>query len=797
MKLIADECRKLAGIKYLWLILALLLVGNAVLAYFEAQKSLPRGIDVEQIAEFFDEYAADPESMAAYREEMEEFVSQQDELLIAAMREGRDYEPERWVNRFGTDEFGDRMLFALADISAGAGKQYQKDINKVIRSAQTNLAELLEAGIPADSYECLAQARYAEIYNNLRDSVDIKFEYVTGWGDYFRYDTVIVFIFMALILFASVIFTQESVSGFRSVLRTCRRGRVQTATLKCLLMMLIAVEVVLLFTFSSFAVFGAVQGFSSAENAIQVLSDFTYCPYLISIGEYFLISLGTRLLTFMAFSGILLVISAFATRYIYVYAAGLGIVGVNFLMYSLVRISSNSLVRNINFFAGASGRLLFSRYRVCNIFGNTCSYVTLALVLLAVMLLLAVAGAVMLFAYLRVASGGSSRRILVSFRKVFSRGARQKRAPGRAKLYSLSLLRLENYKLVVASRMVAIVLAALCLRAVISVGSTPKSEDNYERILREYMLELEGELTPEKREYIRSEAEFISQTLAAEDQVRREYYEGVISYEEYRDYYADYNYAFSHVEAIKAVQDHEKYIDKCSSELGIDAWFVYDSGWLRLFGTDADVILLVLILIMLTGVFSDEYNTRSSSGGFAQILRTAKRGRAATFSAKLSSAVLTVAVLTVLFNAVQLSVICFGFNLPASEAPLQSLELFGGYKGHMSLLGFTVLTCGIRLIAALTLAVLVCGLSELLRRPLSIMSCAVALTVLPAMLAYFGIEAMSKVDFLRYFAGTPLCLDSIEVFGGFFGVIIFGTASAVLAIVSAGLAAKRFCSNNL
>lgn len=799
MKLISDEFRKLTGVRYLWLILALLVAGNIVVSYFTAVKARPRGIETSQIAEFYEKYSADPDAMNAYYADMLEFSRRQDDLFIEAMREGKDYNPERWVNQYGTDEFGDRALFAMLFLSVDAAKQYSSDIGKVIRSAEANLAELEYAGVPAGDYACRSQAECVRVYQYVRENVDIKFEYIRGWNDYFGYDTVNVFIFMALILFASVIFTQERVNGFLPVLRTCRRGRVTTALVKCGLMMLITLGAVLLFTGSTFAVFGAVLGYSSPGNAIQALSSYTYCPYLLTIGEYFVVTLGLRLLTFVTFSGVILFVSVFAAQYLYVYAAGLGVAGVNFLLYSLVKINSNSLVRNMNFFAAAAVQPLFVRFRTFSLFSYPCSYVPFLLSVFGALLILGVAGTVTAFALRKGGAASSPRKLLsrLSIQRLVQRVKRDRGASHggaqRIRQRSLSLVGYENHKLLIASRMIAVVIAALCLRCVISYNGNIPPDDSFERIYRSYMTELEGEITDEKREYIAKESEFISKTLAMQDTMYADYAGGRIDYPTYSAYLSDYNYAISHNEAIKVVSDHAKYIDKCKAETGIDAWFVYDSGWLRLFGTDADILLLAAVVVLLAGIFADEYSSRSSSGGFAQILRSTKRGRRQTFVAKLVAAVIIAATMTVLFNAADAFIISKRFFMPAQGAPVQSLELFEGFTGGMSILGYTAIMYVIRLCAAVTLALLVCGLSCVLRRQLSVLSCTVALTLLPSLLAYFGLYVMRRVDFLRYFAGTPLCIDSIAARGRLDVVVIFALASAALAAITSAVAARRFC----
>lgn len=223
-------------------------------------------------------------------------------------------------------------------------------------------------------------------------------------------------IFLSLILFASVIFTQERVNGFIPVLSTCRRGRETTAAVKCVLMALIATGVVLLFTGTTFAVFGMVLGFSSGSNALQALSAYTYCPYLITIGEYLAITLGGRLLAFLTFSALMLPISVFAGHYVYAYAAGLSIAGVNFLLYSLVLINSNSLVRTLNLFAAASVQPIFVRYSAFDLFTYPCGYVTFMLCTFVLLFVFCSAGTVAAFAMSKVSRTFKGR---ITFRRLF------------------------------------------------------------------------------------------------------------------------------------------------------------------------------------------------------------------------------------------------------------------------------------------------------------------------------------------------------------------------------------------
>jgi hypothetical protein len=89
----------------------------------------------------------------------------------------------------------------------------------------------------------------------------------------------------------------------------------------------------------------------------------------------------------------------------------------------------------------------------------------------------------------------------------------------------------------------------------------------------------------------------------------------------------------------------------------------------------------------------------------------------------------------------------------------------------------------------LLLALIVTGLSAILRKSIPVMSVTVAVTLLPALISYFGLTAADKVNFLNFFGGTQLFLISIaeDLLGTDFGVIIFFVAGCII-ITEAALA---------
>ena len=141
------------------------------------------------------------------------------------------------------------------------------------------------------------------------------------------------------------------------------------------------------------------------------------------------------------------------------------------------------------------------------------------------------------------------------------------------------------------------------------------------------MTTLEGPLTEEKLEYLANERAAINEVMSRQTAMQEAYIAKEISFTEYNEYLDDYNYAYSRSDLLREIEDHADYLQRQKEKTGIDGWFMYDTGWKKLYTGDADLFLYTSILLLLTGTFASEYISKSSSGGFAQILRSTKNGR--------------------------------------------------------------------------------------------------------------------------------------------------------------------------
>ena len=800
-KFILYEIKKLLGVKYLWVFLFVLLMLNSIVAWYTADHTFVAQEPTQMITDFFDKYFENPEELDNYYTEMQAFAAEQEELFREAIRQGNyEFEPETLPNLYSSDAaYPDTQLFAKLYNTIAAAQQYPDVLDKVIDRAQANLNSYVGMGITEDSFTYRYQLYVIELYEMMRDNVEINVEYTRGWDEYFAYDEVNIFIFVMLIMLGSVIFAQEKQSGFLPIMRTTKNGRAKTAIAKILTMLIISTIFTLLFTLSSFAVYGLRIGFSSPDNVIQALPTFILSPYQITIGQYFLITIGVKLLTFAVFSMIITTLSVVFYNYILIYFSGLGLFGLNFLFYTISFIDSNSVFKNLNLVATAITSPLFTRYRAMNFFGNVSGLVPSMCVLFP--LLIAACVIMTVFLYVRGSNGiriGWMDNVLswcmtlmvairrkVTFKK---RDSKQK-----VRVYNRSLILAEVFKTLISSRFLIIVLLILCVKTWYSYDTNTPSNSYADDVYKEYMTMLEGEITEEKLAYLVEERAMINENLSKKSMMQQAYINQEITFEEYSDYLSDYNYAYSRTELLSAIENHVVYLARKEAETGVLGWFVYDTGWTKMFSEEADLFLYTSILLLLTGSFAAEYVSKSSSGGFAQLLRSTKNGRHKTFYAKLISSGILALILALLTGTIDITVIIGGYDLPAMNAPLVSLQMFADVSSNITIAQYFAVFFIMRIMGALLMAMLVCALSELLARYIPVLGTAVLLTLLPAFCAYFGLAAAENVNFLNLLAGTPLFLRSAEMslFGNGYAMLTLWISIAIAAVIAMMMPAKR------
>ena len=787
------EIKKISGVKYIWVFMFVLLILNTFAAWYTAGKTPAANEPARMISDFFDLYSESPAELDAHYAEMQEFDAAQETLVRNAIRAGDpDFVPESLPDIYSSDPgFSDKQLFSKLYAVLGAEDAYREKLGSVIVRAKENLSAYSDIGINENSFAWKYQNRVITLYEKVRDEVMIESVYTHGWDEYFSYDTVNVFIFATLLTLCAVIFSQENQTGFLPIMRVSKNGRVKTAVAKLITALIMTFAVVMSFTLSTFAVYGLRIGFSG-DNALQSLETFTLSPYRISIFGYLAASVGIKLLAFSVFSLTIIALSAALRNQIIVCLSGLAFLGLNLILSRLP-------IEPLDLISSASVTPIFERYRAVNVFGNAAGVLPTLIIGYALVLLFAAVLTIVFHAggigEIRPAFIDSliSDYLMLSakLRNRLSRTA--SKHPRRERVYSSSLVLAEVFKTLISSRFIVVVVLILAVKVCYSYKVNRPSDSYADAVYKEYMTKLSGELTDEKLGFIVSEREMINETLDKKTSVERKYKEGRIGFDDYCAFLSDYNYAYSRSKLFSVIEEHALYLQNEEDATGIRGQFVYDTGWKKLYSEGADLFLYASILLLMTGTFAAEYASGSSKGVFIDLLRSTKNGRRKTFTAKLVSSGIIALTLSLVMNATDAITIMSGYELPLGNAPLCSIEMFSGAGVGITIAGYSVVFFATRTLGALIMSMLVCALSELLAKYIPILGTAIALTLLPALCAYFGLAAAEKLNFLNLLAGTPLFIESSEsaLFGNSLAMLTLWLIAAAAAVAALLFPARK------
>lgn len=784
MSLIKHEIRKIIGNKLLWWIFFVFLLLNASLAWYTACKSEAAQIPNEMIKQFFYEYSENPTEISNYYLEIQEFNDKQRELFIQAMQSGNyDFEPQQLSNIYSSKEdYSDQELFDKLFQTIQKIQDYPFVIEQIIKSADNNLSTFIDRDIPKNSFSYGYQQKVIELYSENHNQVDIIMEHVYGWDEYFSYNLDSIFIFILSLLFVCNIYGNDKMNGFVFIMRCSKNGRVKTIIAKIIVSAFFSSFCTILFKMVSFIVYGICIGYSSPNNLIQALDVFYISPYLITIMEYLLISILLAVFTYVVFSEIILTIFIILKRDLFVYIIGIGIVILNFILYVFPYSDPNNFLKNVNMISSATGTRLFSRYRACDLFNQVAGCIPCILWLYMVLLIICI-GISLISSSSRMDTIPvlSKRTVNFNYNRYISEDSKSNYKHS-CHSYSVSLFLSELYKLFISSRLLPLVLIVIIFKVVYVYQTNQEVYSINDDIYQEYMTVLEGELTNDSLEYITQERVKIDETLSQKQSMQNQYISGSISFEDYNKYLTEYNYALSHNDVLESVEKHAQYLRMHEIETDTKGWFVYDTGWKKIFMCNVDWFSYLICLLLFSYFISSEYESQTSNYSFKNLLSVTKHGRLRTFLIKLTIVTIITIMLMLIMISIDIIAITNRYALPGSNAPLCSIELFENTKYNVTITEFTGLLLLYRVFAALSFSCFVMFLTICMKKVLPALSGVILLTLSPMLLSSLGVEYVDRIDYTRFLRGTPLFVNGSE---WVFLIIIYGL------LLIAGLHAYR------
>ncbi len=778
MRLYKSELRKLCSSRTVCIVFIVLLCINFLLTAY-LSKPLPHE-DAKRQA--FEDYLTDPEKTAQYYKELQ---------MLASLNE-REEQPNFPYSYYGSPEYDDflilRLMYKRAEYLESG---YTKQVDSIISMSERKLDDMYSFYYDDGDYEIKEQKAILERYRSIKQNVQLPREYAHGYDTYIQNNTVSVFVLLCVLVFASYLFLDERASGFESILRCAKHGRGRTFVAKTLALLTCTLFFVVVFSLTTFAAVGLMQGYSDITSPIQVFEDFAKVPYEVSILGYMLLQMLVRVVAFALIAAFVSCLACLRLPYVASIGGGIALYGVNVLISTRTYMGTTPAVRYLNPAAMIEACALLGFDRYLSLFGLPVSYVVTAL-LLSVMATVAlfVTGGILFCQNVRVPSLRKSfkmPKILVPNLPV----ARKKHG----KVHTFAWYELKKNRFL-------LLLAAICVLLAIKsayVDKTVGTMESYDQaIYYEYVTTVQPMESDERTAYMRAERERIDTILFAAESNRNAFSNDQMTAEEYFAYCEQLTDARARNGVFARVENYVNYIERKNAETGGDAKIIYSIGYERLYNLPSDAFVCAALMLLCVGTFAVEYASQSSKGGFSQILRATKHGRKHTFACKIITYGALGACISVAFRAATLLIVSRNYVLPDLDAALYSIQAFSDVTSDVTIGQYLLLDLGLQILLGAIFAVVVCTLSCFCKRPLATIVASVFAIGLPEVLASTVLPQFAAFSILSL--SSPLRVTALsaqkQLSGGDF--TYFWRALTLYLLLGAALvllAGRKFCKS--
>ena len=628
-------------------------------------------------------YHSDREAFDDYQISLENTIDERESVLLEYMHQRIDPpEIQKVPGRFLADADSDIALIEIVLSDAEKAHEVSGDLERSIRNAERNLPEV------ANVYERNRELTLISSYQSVLENLQISGTHIHGWDSVFQNLTAPLCLILFVLILSIEAYLSEIRNGMRSILKTTKKGRYififarVPALLICLFLFTILLEA------QTFLCAGVITGFSTPNDSVQVLTDFRYCPYVLTLWEAWFVSLSLRLIAGAAFLSIISILANLTRSYI-----------VSLAFYSIVVSVQGALALSPitykmkafqigNFYSCAMSTPLMREYQSINLFGRAFPIWAMLLLISAVLIILIIP----------TAWFSISTQQILSLQNKHLKNA-EKYTTEKKQYHPSSLGRFEWYKIRINKPILFLAVVFVFLEFLLHIHLIPESIDRTDRIYLDYMTAWEGEITKEKLDAISEERHFIDTTIYAYEKTRQSYENGCISLETFSDYLNDYYYAISHDSILKQIEDKATHLYNTEENTYIGD-FVYDTGWRKLAYSTYDYPLAAYIVILSASLVGMEFNDI----GLKPLIRTTAKGRLIFFIRKIRACILATLLSSIIAQFISIGFVVSLYKLPCLTSPLQSIDSFLSVGVTINIISGYCLICAVRLITALLLA---------------------------------------------------------------------------------------------
>lgn len=558
-------------------------------------------------------------------------------------------------------EYGDIQLFNDVEKIIHAPDTHHEAISNVMRDT----ALRFKSSTDPSTYMHQYYSQLIRVYDPFFES-SLPVSMIEGWNEFFALKTPLVFTLLSSLVMFSGIFPLEHKTGMHNLLTVSKFGRKKLSLVKLCTVISGSACLTVIFTLSPMLVFAASCGLSDMSVPVQLLEGFTYCWIEWSIGEYLFFLTAFRVLFFCTFCIAVTVIGQYWRSEVSSVIFTAVCVFSGTVMERILPDSPLYFLQKFSPTLLADGHILFTKYYGVNLFSHCIGYTPFV-----------VTGTVLLLVVLFSVS------LLQKYPLKLQKNKEKK--TGSAGGYFWSLYLTELYKMMICRKGLIFLLAALTVRGIWSWTYFSPDTSMTEAFYKNYMYELEGEITDEKLAWITAEGEEMQMLMNIYAEMNSKRNSNLISDEEYRDYESRYNTAKYSEDAYKELCKRRDYLINTRENYS-NVEFLYDEGVTRYLDRPYDVISVLVILFFSYTLFPAENDAK-----IAPIIECTKYGRRKLTKTKLLC-IMSVAVMLLLCT-ITTDIYCMTSNYDSVNmtAPIQSIPLFASVNADLSIRQYLVL----------------------------------------------------------------------------------------------------------
>lgn len=616
-------------------------------------------------------------------------------------------------------------------------QQKVADYNEYLQSVQENKEHLSGISIFENQGENYFISRNieksAKDYSTLSDShirwmpskaLSVSMENV--WTD--------IFLILSVFLFVGNLIFEEKDKKLFYITRSTKKGLLQSVCSK-LMALFIHCVITTIVLYSTNLIFAEITiGFGDLTASIQSVSAYMESHLAINILEYIVYSVLTKSIVIFSAGTILTALCIFADKIFLPYIVGFLFYGISYIWYLIIpAVEKNSVLKYINLIGLMETEGLYGSYLNFNIGEYPISRLDFSWGVIIILAIIGITVSFFLFVY------GKNFELV-------------KRQSKHQKLFRphASLLRYESYKIMITNRAIAIILlfGLLIGYRIISQEYTPSVQEQY---YQDIMIQLEGEITDEKEVLILSEQERYDEAFSEIDRIDDLIANGEISESAGDNLKAKwYAVTFFYPSFERVLQQYQRICESGGN-------FIYDTGYLYLFGRMNNDYLIDLLLLSLCVViaFSNVIAMEYQSGTW-YLLSATKQGKKKIICRK--TIVCIIAAVLISF----IPIICRAINV-SKAYPLHGLAFaitdIPCYKQFMlsvPIWGFVILLLLSQIVSLMVVVMIILLISYWRKNHIQSIFFAILILVVPLILKLLGFSFAGWLSVYPLYSWTSL-----------------------------------------